>query len=175
MNEHDRQDLRKARSLAGWGFIGVFLPLLGWILSGLSLSTSNHLDPQNEKATKAVKSVRSLAKTGIFVTTLAFVIYSGLGIWAYSQAQAESKRQLDAQALQEKNEKAAQEAEADLNRFTLNQCLDTAYKNHKSAWDADVAYLQRTDGRLPEMYSQKHESNYANAKDECYRRAEIGN
>lgn len=175
MNEHDRQDLRKARSLAGWGFIGVFLPLLGWILAGLSLSTSKHLDPQNEKATKAVKSVRSLAKTGIFVTTLAFVIYSGLGIWAYSQAQAESKRQLDAQTLQEKNEKAAQEAEADLNRFTLNQCLDTAYKSYKSAWDTDVAYLQRNDGRLPEMYSQKHESAYANAKDECYRGAEAGN
>ena len=127
MNEHDIHDLRKARSLAGWSYLGILIPLLGWILGAISLSTSKYLEPKTIKAENRVQSVRHLAWGAIVVSTIVFAIYVGLGILTMHTAKQEAARVQEEQAKQQQaqNNAEAQAKTAEFMRQTnLSNCLN---------------------------------------------------
>lgn len=130
MDKEDIRDFRKARSLAHWSWIGILLPLFGWILAGLSLSLTKDL-PKHPK----IERIRSVAHWSIICSISAFAVYLSLfTLTSYNnykekiryeeqttiQSMEEQKRQLDAQ-------NSAEEAER-ITKLNLNNCLDNVNK-----------------------------------------------
>ena len=67
--EFNQKDVRKAQSYAGWSYIGLVIPLVGWILAGLSLSLLKDLPKDGELARRA-KRVRETADISIVLSTI---------------------------------------------------------------------------------------------------------
>lgn len=131
MDEHDIQDLRKARSLAGWSYLGIILPLLGWILAGISLATSKHLEPKTTKAERRVRSVRRSAIWGMVISTVMFILYASLGVWTSYNNNREIKEQVKQQAQQAEQAANVERINAQSRQLLLSNCLDNVDKWYK--------------------------------------------
>jgi hypothetical protein len=73
----DNPDLDKAQSLAYWSFVGLVIPLLGWVLAGLSLHTFKLLPPEVSSGLK-VRRLKRLAIDSLILSSLAFVVWASL-------------------------------------------------------------------------------------------------
>lgn len=153
MDKHDIQELQRARSLAGWSYAGIFIPILGWILGAMSLSALKHIEPKTPKAAQRIRSVKNLAEGGLCLTSMVVVLWIAVGVWVGHQYQEEAERQRVEQQQQEKaDENAAiqREVEAQTQRYNrqveLNKCIDgvneATAKAAKSVYtNADITLL----------------------------------
>lgn len=110
--------------------------------------------------------------TGLWVFLAVLLIVTAfVGIAIYNNISA-VQRQAESAAI-EKTRQEAISKENDstirMNNINRSYCINAAQKAYEDGWNADVAYLGRDDGRLPESYSSVHEKRLKDAKDECYR------
>lgn len=98
MDKEDVRALNRARVMAGWSYLGIIVPLLGWILGGISLSNLSSIEtPDMTKAKRRIKSVKKMALGGIVLSTVLALAYSGATF-----ASIRYNDQLHKQALQAK-------------------------------------------------------------------------
>lgn len=102
----------------------------------------------------------------VFLAVL-MVVVASIGLTIYNNELA-SQRQADAIEAEKtrSDEQASQERLLNSSKYG---CLDAAQKTYKDSWEAEVKYLGRTDGRLPEASSSIIEQRLKDAKDDCYR------
>jgi uncharacterized membrane protein len=128
----DLLDARKAQSLAAWSYVGLVIPLLGWILAGMSLSASAGL-PENGKLGRKRERARMSAKLSIFLSLIAALIYVAIIIHANSVRSQQNAAQA-AQAVQQQQQDAAQ--------TDVQSCIDQAHQQ----WDSEIAIAEGTPG-----------------------------
>lgn len=94
MQDFERRDLERANSLANWSFVGLVIPLVGWILAGLSKSHLKNLQPTNEAELRRIIQVRNktnlsilLSVSVVVVTSIAFLAASVSQYSTYTEAQ----------------------------------------------------------------------------------------
>lgn len=176
MDAEDIQDLRRARTLAGWAYLGLVIPIVGWILGGMSLSASKYIEPKTIKARKRVESVQALAWGSILLSIVAFASYIGVGVLSARAAdkheqqlmhqKAKEQRANEAQAsydvqLQYQTEQRAAQEEAS-RKAQLQACVDDvndrAQKAAQSAYNSsDFAMILQ----FKEQYTHDCEVRYA--------------
>jgi hypothetical protein len=96
-------DVRKAQSLAAWSYTGLIIPLLGWILAGISLSLTKYVPDVGDLGERAQR-VRSNARISITLSIIVAIIW---GIFTYASVQ-DAKQQQAAQAEQQTAQQATQ-------------------------------------------------------------------
>lgn len=101
-------DVRKAQSLAIWSYVGLIIPLLGWILAGISISLSKSI-PDTGKLGERAKKARTTAKISIIVSVLIILAW---GMIIYLSVQGTSQQQ-PGQIITQKS-----------NSSQLSSCLD---------------------------------------------------
>jgi hypothetical protein len=124
----DFLDARRAQTLAGWSYIGIVIPLVGWILAGMSLSVSKDL-PTNGKIGKRRRSARSNATLSILLSVVASFIWIGV----IDNAASSSKQQQSQQAVQSTPAQTVDNQQA-----ALQACIDQAHRE----WDGDIAIAE---------------------------------
>lgn len=116
MTEYEKKDLNRANNLATWSFIGIFIPILGFVLAGLSRSYLKELPPSLEERRVRRKSGISILLSivamllGIVLTVAFYVILQQPNNTADTTTQQQIP-QYDYQAGQQ--------------RVLLNNCLDS--------------------------------------------------
>ena len=76
MDIEDRNTLNRARVAAGWSYLGLILPLIGWILGLISLSNLSSIDSKDtRKFERSIKFVKNMAIGGIVLSTAVFLMY----------------------------------------------------------------------------------------------------
>ena len=73
-SHQDYLDARRAQSLAAWSYIGLIIPLLGWILAGQPLSIVKTL-PEHGKIGKIKWSARRNSVISILLSLIIVIIY----------------------------------------------------------------------------------------------------
>jgi hypothetical protein len=128
----DYLDARRAQSLAGWSYVGLVIPLIGWILAGMSLSTSKDL-PREGKIGKRRQSARSNATLSILLS----VVVAFIWVVAIANTSSSAKQQKALQTTQ-----AAQQQTQDASQSAIQACEDQAHRQ----WDQQVALAEGTPG-----------------------------
>lgn len=175
MNEFQERDLRKARFYALWGYVGILIPLIGWILAGISNSLLKDIPGENPKTKKAVADVRNHIVAVAALSSLVFMAFTSIGIInaidttntntnvEVSQPKSSVKLELDQQ------KQAKQQY--------LNTCLEDAQTRYNNYLKNNADYTTKgTDGEtLYNMAQDKWDyidQSLERNRDECYRRAE---
>ena len=110
-----RKSIYSARTVAYWSFVGVAIPIAGWIIGSIALSRANALDVDEiGKFLKAFNAKTiNIAKTGLIITTMIFFV-GGLvgGIIGYSIYQQMKQPNIEAptQAIETGRDKCLNEA-----------------------------------------------------------------
>jgi hypothetical protein len=140
MDKEDVRKLHSARITAGWSYIGALVPIVGWILGGISLSTLKAIDePKTDKAKSRLLNVKKLAIGGIVLSTIIALLYGGLTAWSI---QSTHKDQIAAQTAQQQ---AAYKRNLDqigslanqyLNVYQQWSSLPSSTTNSKAGWDS---------------------------------------
>jgi len=168
-------DINKAQSLAHWSFVGLFVPIIGWILAGLSIHTLSLL-PEEVQMSKKAHGIKSMAKNSIYIGIILSAILFYLGVKQYQGVQLQVQQ---AQRAREEQSKAQREKEdtAKFNReFQQRQfsnCLDAAdtdywsYIKLNGVAQADGSY------RALQYVWDNGSKQRSEAKNECYRRYPI--
>lgn len=87
---HNIYDKLQADSWAGWSFVGIIIPIVGWIMGGMSLSKLKYYSAQDSAEQIQVNNIRSEATWGIILSTISFVIMVSLPIYSnYKETQLE--------------------------------------------------------------------------------------
>lgn len=79
MDKENAKAVNRARVTASWSYLGLVVPLVGWILGANSLSNLSSIDVKyadNNKRT--IKSVKKMAIGGILLSTAVFLTYIGV-------------------------------------------------------------------------------------------------
>lgn len=93
MDQEDLKALNRARVTAGWSYLGVLVPLVGWILGVISLSNLGGIDTNiTEKAKRRVKAVKNLAVGGIVLSSVVAVLFGSLTVWGAYVGNKEQKQ-----------------------------------------------------------------------------------
>ncbi|HSX35363.1 MAG TPA: hypothetical protein VLH84_00340 [Patescibacteria group bacterium] len=95
MDKEDIKALNSARVTAGWSYLGAIVPLVGWILAGISLSHLGSIEAETSKAKRRIKSVKKLAFGGIVLSTIVALLY---GSGAYLNARHNNQLAVQAKA-----------------------------------------------------------------------------
>lgn len=90
--KEDRIDLRKAQNMAAWSYVGLVIPILGWILAGISLSLSKDL-PQEGKLGERRKNARSNAIVSIILSIGVAIIWVAVSVNANNAAKQQQALQ----------------------------------------------------------------------------------
>jgi len=92
MNKEDRKILNSARVSGSWSYIGVLIPIVGWILGTISLSGLKSIDyPKNKKQKSNYETIKRIAIGGIIVSTISATTY---GLIVYNNLNSNSKKEL---------------------------------------------------------------------------------
>lgn len=91
LTEQDQRDLSKALSYANWSVLGLIVPIIGFLLAGMSLSYIKTIPVTTQSRTK-INQIKNVAWLGIIVSVLALMAWGGY--IKYQRAQ-ESNRQQD--------------------------------------------------------------------------------
>lgn len=171
MDKEDKKRLSKAHTLANWSYIGLFIPILGWILSSMSKSITRSLsdDAYTKSDEKKIKDVNQKITNGAMLSWIGFVIFLGLGFYNYKSSA--NRAFVQEQQAQSQAQKAASDTSAkEASKIKLqNTCLTNAYDKYKENWLKASQDEGRSDGKLSSGASQLQEQRYQSAKDDCYR------
>lgn len=149
--QEDYFDARHAQALAAWSYIGLVIPFIGWILAGLSLSTSKDL-PTEGKVGRLRKSARSTATLSIFLSLVATSIWAVIAISFTNAPQQPVQTQ---QTVQE-----AQEQGPDANEAAIQECIDKAHEQ----WDYQIALAEGTPGNAYSFNKSQRDMQIANSR-----------
>lgn len=128
-NDLIRRDFIRARALARWSYIGILVPVLGWVLGGLSRSIIRSLpQPKKQATTDRFKSVYGLALGGIVVSVFAVFLWVATSFWVNTKIINPAVISLEERAYRQgyTEGNAAQEYAPSIsaNQQSLNTCLD---------------------------------------------------
>jgi len=85
------QTFDKARQYAYWSYTGLLIPVIGIILSALSLSTLKALKPTRDEEAEYYR-VKQVAEVGMRLSVVLLVLsIAGAIIWAVNYVQAQNK------------------------------------------------------------------------------------
>lgn len=163
MRELDRHDLRRADSLASWSFIGLVVPLIGWILAGLSKSTLRRIEGDDERTQREVTRINKKASISILISVFVVIAYVAFYAWVYK----ENERLIELQQNEARVQEILRQQEDARKQNALNECLNSAYNDYKTSWEQESAYLGYS-GKLPSWNADRQEAAYAEAKNLCY-------
>ena len=133
MDKEDIRTLRSGRTTACWSYVGALIPIIGWILGGISLSTLNSIDePKTDLAKIKISKAKKLAVGGIILSTVVALFYGGATILV---AQSNHKAQLN-QAYQTNLNQIGTLANQYDNVYHQFNNLPSTTTNTKSGWDS---------------------------------------
>ncbi|MBX7268812.1 hypothetical protein KIF24_24185 [Micromonospora sp. Llam7] len=146
MDKHDRRELERADSLANWSFVGILVPIVGWVLAGLSNSTVKRLPvPTSENDVAKLRSVNSkivasvATSVSIVVLSLAFMVY---GIFLIQEAETQVRKEAESQAVEvEQKTLYDQWQQEQTQQAALETCLQQA--DSRYPWQSVQADSQR--------------------------------
>lgn len=184
MDRTDKQLLHKARSLAGWSFLGIGMPIIGFILGGMSISTLNSIDLLSGRSKAMTKPVRKIAWTGIIVSLISLIATIGVAVWGYNYLLTEQRKAEDT-ARQEAQQQIDKKAEAErAKKLLLQGCLNLADTHYWEYVKLNATSSVQTGADVfgtPQMtyYAPQHiwdnaASERSSAKDDCYRKNSAG-
>lgn len=107
-------DVRKAQSLAAWSYVGLIIPLLGWILAGISLSLTKSI-PDVGNLGERTQRVRSNAHVSITLSVIITLIWVIILSVACMNGHNQQTNQIDQTTTQSSQSS---------NLATLGTCLD---------------------------------------------------
>lgn len=99
MDKHDKYQLAKANTLANWSFVGLIVPLIGWILAAISSSTLKRLRYLGNMTTtleERIREVRIKLRWSVWLSLLVIALWTTLSVWATEQHNSNSAIQLQA-------------------------------------------------------------------------------
>ncbi len=173
LTELQEKDLKTAEKYSNWSFVGIIIPLVGWIFGSFSIKMMNTLPtPTNVMSRAYFRGIKSKAWWGIILSTLSFALAIGLkGYTAYQSNQSEMQQE---QVQTQQDSAGAEEMRKIRAQNGLNNCLDNAYKTYEEGFKDESKKLGRTDGLLPEANVERWDERYKESKDECYRQFDAG-
>lgn len=157
-------DIESANSLANWSFVGIFVPLAGWITGGMSLSKLNRYTPgTHDRLT--FSNIRTKAWWGIVlstVTAFSTIIFATYNYQAANQLEEQTRTQEQLRQLQSQTMQS-----------NLDQCLAQAEQRYSDSFTSEAKSLGRTDNTLPSDSAQRWDKFLKEWKEDCYKRAAI--
>lgn len=130
VTEQDRKDLSKALSYANWSVLGLFIPFVGWLLAGISLSFIKTVPRTTETAAR-LNQIKKMAWIGIIVSSIAVAVWGGL-----YRFNSQMKRREQVRAEQQKKDEqtriywlsVAEEKRKTTEKVQLQSCIENANK-----------------------------------------------
>lgn len=119
---------------------------------------------------KKAEKLNSLG-TGFWVfLSVILIVLAAVGLTLYTNYQAEirHKESQEAAKLEQGRREADEFRNKWINDTERTACITNAQEQFAEGWEKDVAFLGRSDNRLPKEYSQVHEDRLDKAKQECY-------
>lgn len=127
--DYEEQEIKKARSLANWSFVGLFIPIAGWILAGIASSSVKHIHPKDRIMEREIKRVKSRVHTSVSLSIIICAIGVGLSIWGVNilNEQIRQEQAAQKQTELEQSQRASEEyRQNNLQKQLLSSCLDNA-------------------------------------------------
>lgn len=106
MSKLPQRMLEKADNLANWSFIGIFVPIIGWVLTGLGYSTVNKVADARGDLEQYQITIRQKLRTSLGLSILVSLIAIALVVYGGGQA---AKIQQDIETQQRRAELRQQE------------------------------------------------------------------
>lgn len=135
MDSEDRRIYNNAKILAGLSYLGIILPLAGWILGGISCSLINSInEPKTLLNQGRLQHVKNVATGGIIISTLIAVGIGLLVSSAYHHSQQPQDNQTASsncfnQAVKGRDAYIARNGDSALNWTIANDNLQHDYAN----------------------------------------------
>ncbi len=163
MDKEDIAALNRARVTAGWSYLGALIPLIGFILGGISLSNLSAIEsPISEKALRRIRGVRKMAYGGLSLSFAVAVIY---GSTTYITINNNNK----ALAEEAKNKLARDISECKEKIRNLNSKIHEY--NSQFTTPKNVAYASFSDNITGEVECEKDNAGAISSAKAAYNRA----
>jgi hypothetical protein len=167
-----RQDANKAVGLALWSYVGLVIPLVGWILAGYSRALVRDLPPDSGVVGRRVRTARFHSSVSVLLSILVILAWYGV----YSLGMSELQKQETARQQQQQQAAQTQQLQQQAKQNALNSCLaqtDADYWNYVrlNASSSKPGANGSTVYYAPQTVWDSAEGARTKAKDECYRRA----
>jgi len=171
----NRDDANKAVSLASWSYIGLIVPLIGWILAGYSLSLSSGL-PRIGIIGRKVRSARRNAGISIVLSILIVIFWTGIYVFGVREAHKQDLQKEQAQQQAQKDQEQSQQFQQQIKQTTLDNCLKQADDNYTNYVKLNGTHVKDDPVQGPVYTMPQTNWDYVerqknSEKDECYRRS----
>jgi len=173
LNQLLHVELRRAKRLAGWSYVGILMPVVGIVLGALSQSIVKGLpQPKSPNLADRFNGVRSLAMSGIVVSSIFLFLSLAGGAWSIyildkGIKTLESTRYDEGYAAGKAEKESIQKVSQELK---LDQCLTAADQNYHEEWDSTAKLNGYRDGKLPSALADQLNGYRQGQRDECYKR-----
>lgn len=168
--QHEREEANKALGFAMWSYLGLAIPLVGWILAAYSLSLASDLTDDEGIVGRKARKARLHSIISIVLSIVVIGAWIGLYAFALNVAQTEETKRVEAEKQQQIqsqiNAASAQRAQ----EAQLDTCLADAQATYVKNWEDEAKSLGRKDGTLPFVNADRHEERLKDWKNDCYKR-----